>query len=357
MCTASEINFLENWYAQWNEKIPVSLSAEELAEDLQLISAKVAPLRRAAKVSRLWPSIAVAASILLLISAGVYFAFHKSNTEEEWIAKNFKNDIGPGSNSATLTLGNGKVVLLNMNASGRLALQGNIAVQKTRDGQLEYRVVNKADNEVMENTLTTRRKEQFKVVLADGTSIWLNAASSVKYPTQFNGRYREVTITGEAYFEVAHNAEKPFRVTAAGQVVEVLGTRFNVNSYADEADVRTTLLEGSVKVSYKDAFKVIKPGEQSILNAGKLTVDDTNTEEAVAWKNGYFRFNQENIEDIMRKLSRWYDIDVRFEGPISTEKYSGKISRFRNISEILKVFEYSGSIHFKIEGRRVTVLK
>jgi transmembrane sensor len=306
---------------------------------------------------RLWPRIVAAASILLILSIGGYFLLDQSKSEEKWVAQNFKNDIIPGSNSATLTLGNGKVVVLNATANGRLAVQGNMAVKKTSDGKLEYRVISNTDGEVMENTLTTRRKEQYKVVLADGTNVWLNASSSIKYPTQFNGKYRDVTVTGEAYFEVAHNAAKPFRVISATQTIEVLGTHFNVNTYADEPAVSTTLLEGSVKVFNFNASKIIKPGEQAVLMGGQLDVRTANVEETVAWKNGYFRFNKENIESIMRKLSRWYDIDVVFDGPVPDEEYIGTCARSRNISEVLKVLQYSKSVHFKIEGRRITVLK
>lgn len=355
-CADQEIAWLESWYLQHDADAIRQLTPLEFLEDLRQISVGL-PLYNPVKTRHLWPRIAAAASILLLLSLGVYFAWHKKPAEDEWIAQNFKNDIRPGDNSATLTLGNGKIVILNAKAKGQLALQGNIAVQKTADGQLSYQAISSGDDNVMENTLTTQRKEQYKVVLTDGTSVWLNAASSIKYPTDFKGKYRDVTITGEAYFEVAHNAAKPFRVISAGQTVEVLGTHFNVNTYTDEPGVTTTLLEGSVKVSEDKIFQILKPGEQAVLKGTQLSVQDADTEETVAWKNGYFRFNGEKIGSIMRKLARWYDIDVHFEGPVSEEKYSGKISRFRDISEILKVFEYAGSIHFKIEGRRVTVLK
>jgi transmembrane sensor len=165
-----------------------------------------------------------------------------------------------------------------------------------------------------------------------------------------------VTITGEAYFEVSHDANRPFRVISNGQTVEVLGTHFNVNTYTDEPNTRTTLLEGSVKVSAANGASVIKPGQQAVLSDAGLAVNAANTEETVAWKNGYFRFNGENIQSIMRKLSRWYDIDVAFDGPVSDDEFSGTISRSKNISEVLKALQYSKTVHFKIEGRRVTVL-
>ena len=309
------------------------------------------------KVKSLRLLLAAAASLLLVISVGIYFIAHRNSSDEVWIAQNFKNDVPPGHNQATLTLGNGLRVPLNRKISSNLALQGNTALTNTQRGELKYQLVNGLANKVVSNTLTTMRKEQYKVVLSDGSQVWLNSESSIRYPTSFSGNVREVEITGEAYFEVAHNKNKPFKVIVGNETIEVLGTHFNVNAYSNEPSVKTTLLEGSVKVSNKSSFEVINPGQQAILGNNGLSVSVVSTEEAVAWKNGYFRFNHEKIESIMRKLSRWYDIDVQFEGPISTEEYSGKISRFRNISEILKVFEYTGSIHFKIEGRRVTVLK
>jgi len=309
------------------------------------------------KVRPLWHRIAAAASILLFVSVGAYFIIHRTPPEREWIAQNFKNDIGPGGNSATLTLGDGKVVALNARTKGQVAVQGNLAVMKTAEGQLEYRSIASGDNEISENTLATQRKEQYKVVLADGTNVWLNDASSIRYPTAFKGKYRDVTITGEVYFEVAHNASQPFRVKSAGQMIEVLGTHFNVNTYSDEPAVKTTLLEGKVKVSSAIDYKIIQPGKQALLKNARLSLTNADLEEAVAWKNGYFRFNNEKIEGVMRKLARWYDIDVRFDGPISQEEFNGTISRFTNISEVLESLQYSRSIHFKIEGRRVTILR
>ena len=353
--TKKEIILVESWYLRY--KTPDGdLTSKQIEEEYKMGLADLSK-RLDKHPVRLWPRIAAVASILLFLSVGAYFLLRKPQTETEWIAQNFKNDILPGTNSATLKLGNGKLIVLSTKANGQLAVQGNMAVKKTADGQLVYQVIGGKTNEVMQNTLTTQRKEQYKVVLADGTSVWLNASSSIQYPTSFNGKYRDVTITGEAYFEVAHNALKPFRVISAGQTVEVLGTHFNINTYADEPGIKTTLIEGSVKVTNNNSSEVIKPGEQALLKGNQLSVKQADIEETLAWKNGYFRFNNENIESIMRKLSRWYDIDVSFEGPVSQVEYDGDISRFRNISDVLKRLQYSGYIHFKIEGRRVTVVK
>ena len=353
----AEKALLDNWYLYVAAEPSEELSDKERIQTFDKVFINLQRVVNGRKVRNLWPVIAATASILLFLSFGVYLVLHQSDAEGKWEAQNFKNDIAPGTNGATLTLGNGKTIALNTRAKGTVVVEGNTIVKKSDDGQLEYHVSGAAENAVMDNTLTTGRKEQYKVVLSDGTNVWLNAASSIKYPAEFSGKDREVAITGEAYFEVAHNASRPFKVISGGQTIEVLGTHFNVNTYIDEPDVETTLLEGSVKVSNGNAFEIIKPGEQAVLKATQLSVHGADLEETIAWKNGYFRFNQESIESIMRKLSRWYDIDIQYDGPALTEKYSGKISRFRNISEVLKVFEYTGSVHFKIEGRRVTVSK
>lgn len=352
--TNQERELVESWYLRYKTESQ-NLSHEQIQEEYNSGLADLTS-RINKKTIRLWPRLAVAASLLLVLSFGTYLLLknqHSGTTQTATII----NDIKPGTNSATLTLGNGKTILLNASANGQLAVQGGMAVTKTADGQLQYQQIGDDNAEVMINTITTRRKEQYKVILADGTSVWLNAASSIQYPTAFTGNTREVTITGEAYFEVAHNPAKPFRVNTNRQTVEVLGTHFNVNAYGDEPAVKTTLLEGSVRVSAGNSFKVIAPGEQSILKADELSVNETNTEESVAWKNGYFRFNQEKIEPLMRKLSRWYDIDVEFLGPVPDEEFSGAISRFTNISQVLNALEYYKTVHFKVEGRRVTVSK
>ncbi len=188
--------------------------------------------------------------------------------------------------------------------------------------------------------------------------VWLNAASSLKFPVKFAGKERVVELTGEAYFEVAPEAGKPFIVETVNEKVLVLGTHFNINAYSDEPVAVTTLLEGSIKVQSTQTGKasILKPGQQSLLDASQFTIQAANLEEAVAWKNGYFRFNDERIADIMKKLERWYNIEVIYEGKPSEELFNGKISRFKDISQVLRMLEKTEGIHFKIQGRRVTVM-
>jgi transmembrane sensor len=352
--TDAEKAVLDKWYLH-----VAADSSEELsdADRLQTFDTVLANLEEIItekrQVKRLWPRIAAAASILLALSVGGYFVLHRGAPAVQ-VAQT--HDVAPGANSATLTLSNGKQIVLNSKPQGQLALQGNVAVNKTASGQIQYAVTG-SNTEVMMNTVATKRKEQYHVVLADGTGVWLNAESSLKYPVAFNGSERKVELTGEAYFEVAHNKAKPFRVTSKGQTVEVLGTHFNINSYANESGTKTTLLEGSVKVLAGNSEQKIKPGQQSIFSNNGLQVKDADTELATAWHNGDFLFKGEKIETIMRQLARWYDIDVVYNGKPTTEGFYAGISRFKNISQVLNLLEQSKGVHFKVEGRSVTVMQ
>jgi ferric-dicitrate binding protein FerR (iron transport regulator) len=203
----------------------------------------------------------------------------------------------------------------------------------------------------------------YQLTLSDGSKVWLNAATSMRYPENFAGNERKVELLyGEAYFEVAHDAKMPFKVMGAGQTIEDIGTQFNINAYENESDIKTTLLEGGIKVYNNNGSAILTPGQQAKVKNGMprskiIVISAANTEEAVAWKNGYFRFNNEKIGSIMRQLSRWYNIDVSYEGKITDEGFYGRISRYKNISDVLKMLEDTRSVHFKVEGRRVTVIQ
>jgi len=209
------------------------------------------------------------------------------------------------------------------------------------------------------NTISTPVGGQYTVVLPDGSKVWLNAASSLKFPTAFTGTERRVELTGEGYFEVAKNKHMPFKVNFNREEVEVLGTHFNISAYPDEAVTRTTLLEGSVRISKNNIKKILVPGQQAIssMQTGGFNIAEVNTDEAIAWKNGLFLFHNENIRSIMKKIARWYNVDVNYQGSFTNQEYGGRISQSKNLSEILKNLELTGTIHFKIEGRRVTVME
>ena len=342
----------------------------------------------------------VAAAILILLTAGLFWILLKNNsTTSKAIVKNAPpvNDsanITPGANKAVLTLADGTTVVLDNAANGTLAQQNNVQVVKSKDGELEYHsaIGNKQSAMVTYNKLSTPRGGQYTITLPDGSKVWLNAASSIKYPTAFTGKERRVEITGEVYFEVAHLTHKdgsqkiPFIVnistpSGAGGEVEVLGTHFNVNAYNDEGAVKTTLLEGKVKVvkreiptgrdrladgkrqNAKDKTQeiVLKPGEQAIDHSpftthhSPLTIDRSpDIESVMAWKNGLFQFNNVTIETVMRQVARWYDVQVVYERDASKDLFRGKIYRNTEMGQLLKILELSGA-HFKIEGKKVIV--
>lgn len=306
------------------------------------------------KTIRLWSRITAAASIVICMGIGLYFyqANHKKEQADLSIAR---HDFKPGGNKAILTLAGGKQILLTGAANGRLALQGNTVISKTSDGQVVYNTGKSSGSEMLYNTMSTPPGGQYHLILADGTGVWLNAASSIKYPTTFNGPDRKVEITGEVYFEVTHNKAKPFRVISNGQAVEVLGTQFNVNAYYNEMSIKTTLIKGSVRVSANGAVKILKPGQQSTVSQSGISLRDVDPDEAVAWKEGYFDFSETDIKTIMRQFSRWYDVDIQFDGPATSETFTGRIPRNWKLSQVIKIVQSSKSVHLTVQGRRIMV--
>ena len=361
--SAQEIALLENWYAEKSESSTLSdddIDFYLLESLLYTKTIAYARLNQPVIVNRsrqLWPRIVAAASILLILAGGTYFlVHHKNNSFND--AQQLAHDIAPGSNKATLTLANGKQIVLTGAQNGKLALQNNTTVNKTADGQVIYRSsTNKTadNNEIIYNTMSTPKGGQYHLTLADGTNVWLNAASSIRYPVAFSGNERKVEITGEVYFEVKHNALKPFRVVSDKQTIEVLGTHFNINAYPNESAVKTTLLEGSVRVNTNGSKATLKVGQQSTLIGNKINIADVDVNEVIAWKDGYFEFSGTDIQTIMRQLSRWYDVDVVFEGVITPETFTGRISRNKNISQVLKIVKASKSVNIEIQGRRIMV--
>jgi transmembrane sensor len=324
--------------------------------------ARIQGARTKSKVRTLWPRIAAVASIVLAMSFGGYFLVHKQQG-----VSYFKNDIPPGHNQATLTLSNGQKIILTKGLSGNLAQQGNTVIGVNNQNVIAYTAGGaNAGAPIAYNTLSTAIGEQspYPLVLADGTKVWLDAGSSITFPVAFNEKERVVKVTGEAYFEVAHNDAHLFKVIVKDQIVEDIGTHFNINAYNDEKAITITLLEGAVKVYTADVVNqneqagvLLKPGQQSVLKNNVWNVTNADTEETIAWKNGYFRFDNENIQEVMLKLSRWYNIDVQYDGPISDETFYATSSRYRNISEVLTMLQETKGVHFKIEGRRVTVMQ
>jgi len=307
---------------------------------------------------------AAAAVIFLAVSATIYFYTHQNNGLENrvHIADNQVNDAVPGGNKAILILSDGSELSLTDADNGELAIQAGIKVSKTDDGQLVYEFSeNSKSTKPLYNTIKTPVGGQYQLNLPDGSRVWLNAASSLTFPANFNGNDRKVTLKGEAYFEVAKNQGKPFIVSSIvanrTQEVKVLGTHFNVNGYENEETIKTTLLEGSVQVSSGAGVKVLQPGQQSVLDQNKINIYQVDANQAIDWKNGDFVFSDEGIHSIMRKLERWYDIEVVYQQNIPEIGFGAEISRTKKLSEVLKVLETTGNVHFKIEGRRVTVMQ
>lgn len=376
--TEEETALLESWYLDMAKSRNDVLNTDGLEENLdrvwESVSANVSATKpKQGRVKPLLRWISVAASIAVLCTIGV--KLYKEKTVEPKVEKiAVAKDALPGDNRAKLTLANGKSIMLHEVGNGRLAHEGQTDIIKTKQGEIIYQSESKASKSpelVSYNTVSTPKAGQYQVKLPDGTWVWLNAASSIRFPTAFNEEERVVEIVGEAYFEVAKVLRKskrvPFKVKAGNQVVEVLGTRFNVNSYADEGIIKTTLLEGSIKLKVageEDRGVLLKPGQQARLvrNAAKRSVvhvhpfevKQVDTKSVVAWKDGYFRFDNVGLPELMRQLSRWYDMDVVYEGDVKEYEFVGQIERNTNLAKVLQILEL-GDVRFRIENKKIIV--
>jgi transmembrane sensor len=346
--TPEEKALLDSWYNELSAgQPPAELPADLHIKQKQDFSYIKHALNR--RTIRLWPRLGVAAAILIAVTAGGYFLTHKPVVPVPGGQTALVGDIAPGQNRATLTLANGQKIILSPKMMGQVARQGQTSIT-ANSGQLVY-TSGTGDQQISYNNISTGHGEQspFPVVLTDGTKVWLNSESAITFPTVFNTKERVVKLTGEAYFEVKHNASQPFKVEAGGQVIEDIGTEFNIAAYPDEQATKTTLVKGSVKVG---AFK-LTPGQQT--DGRKLS--RVNTARFTAWKDGDFYFDNDPITTVMRELGRWYDIDVSYEGPVSQEGFNAVLSRQKNISVILRGLEKTKGVHFKIEGRRIIVTR
>lgn len=308
------------------------------------------------KTVRLWTRLTAAVAVLLVLATGIWLV--KSRYEVKDSLANLNQPILPGKDRALLTLANGKVIDLTSAVKDKPQRFGNVLISKNKEGNLVYSLAAKepvVGEAITYNTISTPRGGQIQVNLPDGTKVWLNAASSIKIRSTFTySGTREVQLDGEAYFEVAHDRNIPFIVKSKNQVVEVLGTHFNINAYADEMETKTTLLQGSVKVNNTR----LTPGKQAIINNGNTIVTEANLDMEMAWKNGEFNFEGQDFRTLMRAISRWYDVDVVYEYDVPKNlKIGAQISRNRNLSEILKSLELTREVKFKVEGRRITVIK
>jgi hypothetical protein len=301
---------------------------------------------------------AVAATMLLCCGIGMcIYLFSKKNSPQTQLVSR-PVPTAPTNEQVTLTLSNGKKIALEEIALGKVGTDDNILITKNKEGQLVYdlsRVVD--DGALAYNTISTPIGSNYQVVLSDGTKVWLNAKTTLKFPAVFKGQSRRVELSGEAYFEVAHNDKQPFLLSAKGMTVQVLGTHFNVSAYNDDQLVKASLLEGAIKADYQNKSLVLQPGQQAFLSEGKLDRINFSEGEVMAWKSGYFIFRNESIQEIMKEISRWYDVEVDYQGNISKEEFGGKYLKSSSLKELLTSLELTGTVKFKMQGRRVTVMQ
>ncbi|RYY25300.1 MAG: FecR family protein [Sphingobacteriaceae bacterium] len=306
--------------------------------------------------------LSLAAVLLLAAAFGLYFyMFGSGRKQAEFTAvktASAADKLLPGSSKAVLTLENGRKIVLDDTRNGEVVIQKSAVIHKVAGGLVYAATTTSTLNTTLYNAITVPRGGQYKVTLADGTLVFLNSESELTYPAKFSGAARTVTLKGEAYFEVAKNPKMPFKVNVAGkQQIEVLGTHFNVAAYADETAVKTTLLEGLVRLYSPKNQLILQPGQTAINNPAKnIVIKEADVNEVMAWKNGEFVFNNENIRSIMQQVSRWYNVNVVFEGNLDEINFTGNYSRAKSLSTLLKNIELINKIHFKKEGRRITVM-
>jgi ferric-dicitrate binding protein FerR (iron transport regulator) len=333
--------------------------ADQLFEKI-MQTARVKQKSPGVPIRRIYPRWVAAVSLMVFILASSYFLFfRKAQLQTITAIKKVdekQNVIEPAGNKAILTLDNGSTIILDSAQNGTIASQSNTKIIKLNSETLIYRPEGSPDDRISFNTIHTPRGGQFQIVLPDKTKVWLNAASSLKFPSRFSGKSREVTLSGEAYFEVARNKTMPFIVSVMQTSVTVLGTHFNINGYNDESDTYTTLLEGSVKFSHGNIEKMLHPGQQARFNntSTSLLVRDADVDQVMSWKNGFFEFDSIDLHTIMRQISRWYDVDIFYQSITKDIKLGGGISRKLNLYDLLRLLENSG-VHSKLEGRKLFV--
>lgn len=354
-------------YHTWDEMNKtdgIALRDNRATEILQEIIAQRPKKQKTNRLPFIYRRLAAAASVLLVLTTGIWLFHFFSNKNNVHNTAYQSVEIAPGKLGATLTLSNGKQIKLNEATTGQLAKEAGVSIKKTNEGQLIYEITDRNIDADQTNTLSTNKGETYQVQLPDGTRIWLNAASSIKYKANLSKQNeRKVYLSGEAYFEVAKDKKHPFIVNTGTQEVKVLGTHFNINAYEDEDKITTTLIEGLVQISpQKNQVNssvspiLLHPGEQASYQQGEISINKVDAENSIAWKKGVFVFQNENIASVMRKISRWYDVNVIYEDEsLQNIPLEGSITRFTNISKILKMIELTKLVKFKIEGKTVFI--
>lgn len=344
-----ELTLLETWYMRWNPVYANNLSEADILAAVNEMRATLKP----SPVRKLngWLRYAVASVILLLVGASIYLLINRATLQPAPLVT--ANEIQPASKKATLTLDDGAIIQLSDTGS-RIFSAGGTAIAQS-GSVLSYQQIQIAESKSVYHTLSTPKGGLFETTLQDGTKVWLNTASSLRYPVCFDGPDRIVELTGEAYFEVAQDKNKVFRVKMNEMEVEVLGTHFNVNAFRDKGDIETTLLQGSVRVKSNSRSALLKPGEQGRLSTTSVTVSrDVNVSDVMAWKNGLFNFNQKDISAVMNQLSRWYDIEVQYPQGQPEMRFFGEIERGLTLKSVLAILEKS-NVKFELNGKKLVV--
>ncbi|MFT3701915.1 MAG: DUF4974 domain-containing protein [Agriterribacter sp.] len=377
MATDEEKALLHQWYDTWEDE-PETVMLEEPAQSDDIRKKILQELKKSIHTdTSLAPPIKsvttkrwlIAASLLILVLGGGYFLYRPSTAKQSIASSGepVKHDAAPGGNKAVLTLADGSKIVLDSAQNGNLAQQGSTKILKEKDGQLVYDLGKNAPmtTEVLYNTISTPRGGQYQLILPDGSKVWLNAASSLRYPTVFTGNERKIELTGEAYFEIEHmtattGIKVPFIVSVKNMAVKVLGTHFNINAYEDEEDIKTTLLSGSVDVAAiqnNGQSLRLYPGQQAQWSTKSIMtlVKNADVEQAVAWKNGLFKFNATSLSTIMRQVARWYDVDIDYRGNVKEETFTGDIPRKQYASEVFKMLEMTKTVKFQIENKNVII--
>ena len=349
----------EQWYAAFDDEQLLHQHADiDAAQLLTKIQARIKnELPVVPKVMPVWKKLSAVAASLMLIGLSLYY-YQSADPSSNPMAQR-QPDLSPVGNKAYLTLANGEQISLTNAKDGNLANEQGIAIIKTADGQVIYQMADLpiSDAATVRNKISTPNGGFWKVQLSDGSSIWLNSASTLSYPSTFKGQdKRIVSLSGEAYFEIAKDQEHPFIVETKGQEVEVLGTHFNIKAYPEESNTKTTLIEGSVKIKVNLQDQLLKPGQQATLSDNSLQIENIQTEYAIAWKNGFFMFNYEDLETVMLKISRWYDVQVEYENAsVKRHVFFGTISKYENVSNVLAMLERTRVVKFKLEGKKIKV--
>jgi ferric-dicitrate binding protein FerR (iron transport regulator) len=349
----------------FNEKAALA----DIQKKILLVTQPAAPAVEIVKLRRGWRINLIAAAVLL-VAAGVavFFSLNKEKTDIATLSveQRYHNDVSPGGDKAILELGDGKKIVLDNASNGELAKEGDTKIIKLDNGQLAYHSGLVGTAAVTYNIISTPRGGQYQVVLPDGSKVWLNALSSLRFPTNFTGNERKIELSGEAYFEVVKNSTMPFkvRITNASEIaghesleVNVLGTEFDVMAYPDEDRQKVTLISGAVSARSGNEQITLQPNQQGNLDKKSYVlnlIDSINVDETIAWKNGLFQFHDATIESIMRQAARWYDVEVSYDRKVN-QQFSGTIPRNVNLSTLLKILEATGWVHFGIDGKKITV--